>query len=212
VIEMSQAIDKLLSLAGPPLGPPVEPVTKTGSGLLHELVSSVLSHADGFYAFESALHVFPLTGTSGILGIDSWNAADLWRNHYGGMADGFLFFAEDVFGGQFGIKEEVVYSLDPETGETSPLARSVDEWARKILDDYEFMTGYPLAHQWQVANGVLSVGERLLPKKPFVLGGEYSVANLVAMGAVKSMRFRGDLAVQIRDLPDGASITFKIVD
>jgi hypothetical protein len=65
---------------------------------------------------------------------------------------------------------------------------------------------------WQAANGVLTVGERLVPKRPFTLGGEYNLANLVAMEAVKGMRFRGDLAVQIRDLPDGASITFKIVD
>jgi hypothetical protein len=128
------------------------------------------------------------------------------------MTEGLLFFAEDIFGGQFGVKGDVIYSLDTETGELSQLAGSVEEWARKILDDHEFITGYPIAHQWQAQNGTLAAGDRLVPKQPFVLGGEYSVTNIVALEAVKGMRFRGDLAVQIRDLPDGASITFKIVD
>ncbi|RZU53302.1 hypothetical protein EV385_5217 [Krasilnikovia cinnamomea] len=128
------------------------------------------------------------------------------------MAEGILFFAEDIFGGQFGIKDDAIYSFDPETGEAAHLASSVDEWVRAVLGDYEFVTGYPLAHQWQAQYGVLPIGERLVPKRPFVLGGDYTPENLVALEAAKGMRFRGDLAVQLRDLPDGASIKFKIVD
>jgi hypothetical protein len=208
---MSRAIDKLLSIYGPPIRPPIERKVELGSRLANELVTLVLNRVNGFYAFESALHVFPLTENPGAHGIDSWNLPNLWRDHYDGMTDGILFFAEDIFGGQFGVKGDGIYSLDPETGELSHLAGSVDEWARKILDDHEFITGYPLAHQWQAENGPMAAGDRLVPKRPFVLGGEYSATNVVALEAVKGMCFRGDLAVQIRDLPDGASITFNIV-
>lgn len=121
-------------------------------------------------------------------------------------------FAEDIFGGQFAIKGDAIVSFEPETGEVTEIAGSIAGWARKILDDYEVITGYPIARQWQAANGALARGERLIPKRPFVMGGEYSVENLFAVEAVEGMRFRGDIAVQIRDLPDGASITFKIVD
>lgn len=210
---MSQSTEKLLSLAGEPLGSPIESAAAVdGQPFSVDLIEAMLSRVNGFYAFESALHVFPLSGRPGAFGIDSWNEPGLWRDLYRGMADDFLFFAEDIFGGQFALKGDLIYSFDPETGEAVQVAESVDEWARKILDDFEVMTGYPVAHQWQVANGPVRPGDRLVPKRPFVLGGEYSVSNLVVMDAVKGMRFRGELAVQIRDLPDGASITFKIAD
>src|SRR5512138_2055752 len=129
---MSQVIDKLLSVAGPPINPAIGKRVDPGSALAGELVALVLNRTNGFYAFESALHVFPLEARPGIHGIDSWNAPELWRNRYDGMADGLTFFAEDIFGGQFGIKGDAIYSFDPETGECSRLAGSVDEWAGKI--------------------------------------------------------------------------------
>ena len=197
---MSQAIDKLLSIVSPPIGTPVEPRVELGSALANELVALILSRVNGFFAFESDLHMFPLTASGGYHGIDSWNVSDLWRNNYDGMTEGLLFFAEDIFGGQFGIRGDQIYSFDPETGELCQVGGSVDEWARKILDDYEFITGF------------IAAGDRLVPKRPFVLGGEYNVTNLVALEAVKGMRFRGDLAIRIRDLPDGAPIALKVVD
>jgi hypothetical protein len=45
-----------------------------------------------------------------------------------------------------------------------------------------------------------------------VLGGEFAADNLCPLEAAKGMRFRAELATQIRDLPEGASVTFKIVE
>lgn len=61
-------------------------------------------------------------------------------------------------------------------------------------------------------HGVLVEGQRLVPKLPFVAGGEFEVDNLYAADAVEGMRARGNLAVQIRDLPDGAQISYRIVE
>lgn len=80
------------------------------------------------------------------------------------------FFAEDVFGGRFCIKNSKVYTFDPETGSLEYLADDIESWAQILLSDYEVLTGYPLAHQWQKQNGQLAAGKRLLPKVPFVLG------------------------------------------
>jgi len=79
------------------------------------------------------------------------------------------------------------------------------------LRDYELHTGQRLAHAWQSQNRPLKPGERLVPKMPFVTGGEYAIQNLAAIEASRGMRFRGDLAVQIRDLPDGAQIRYSVV-
>ena len=114
------------------------------------------------------------------------------------MANGLFFFAEDAFGGQFAIRGDQVVTFDPETGEVEAYASSIEDWADQLQADYEVMTGQPLAEQWQTANGGLSPGDRLVPRVPFVLGGEFEVANVYAMDAVLGMQVRGDLAVQLR--------------
>jgi len=42
------------------------------------------------------------------------------------------------------------------------------------------------------------------------MGGEYTIENLWAGDAVQGMRFKGDVALQIRDVPDGGAVKLKI--
>lgn len=170
------------------------------------------SPQNGFYAFESALHVFPDRSTGSELGLDQWNSPQLWRAKYEDMAEGLFFFAEDIFGFQFCIRGGDVCTFNPETGDVEPLARDLHEWAEKILSDYNFLTGYPIGHKWQLIHGPIAPRTRLTPKIPFVLGGKFETENLYARDVVEAMRFRGHLAIQIRDLPDGSQIEFQITD
>jgi hypothetical protein len=117
-----------------------------------------------------------------------------------------LFFAEDIFGVQFAVREKQIVSFDPETAECVFLADTLDDWAREILSRYADLTGHPLARAWQQLNGPLPIGKRLIPKIPFILGGKFDVSNLSAVDATQAMRYRGDLWQQIRDLPDGAQV------
>lgn len=205
---MGPRLERLLSVAGPSLGPAVSGV----AGVVSDL-SDLLTRSNGFFAFESALHVLP-SGPApiGTMSVQLWNDADLWRGSYGGAAEDLLFFAEDIFGGQFALSAAGVVSFDPETGDVEQLANDLEGWADRILADYELLTGFPLAHAWQLSHGQLPVTKRLLPKRPFVLGGEFVVENLYALDAVEGMRLRAELATQLRNLPDGASVTFKIVE
>ncbi len=180
------------------------------AGSLADQLLRMLCQRNGFYALESALHVFPTHSSQNEIGIFDWNESALWRSGYKGMADGCLFFAEDVFGGQFCIKDSKVYTFDPETGLLEYLADDIESWVKMLLSDYEVLTGYPLAHQWQKQNGRLPAGKRLLPKVPFVLGGEFVLDNLYLADAVEGMRFRADIANQIKDLPAGAQIRLNI--
>ena len=91
------------------------------------------------------------------------------------------------------------------------MAKGLEEWADAILRDYRVLTGYPLAHQWQELKGAIAPGFRLVPKVPFVTGGKFEIENLYLLDAVTAMRARASFAVQIRDLPDGAKISFKVV-
>lgn len=211
---MTKSVHALLSVASSALS--LEPV-KTIPSMLKQAgrrgceLFELLAQRNGFYAFESAFHLFPLCRAAE-QGIERWNSDELWRNCYQDMTDGCLFFAEDIFGGQFCIKDDLIFTFDPETGELERLASGYEEWAQTILDDYKVLTGQPLAHEWQERYGALPAGKRLIPRQPFVAGGKFEIENLYALDAVKGMRFRADLAIQLRDVPDGAQIEFKIVE
>ena len=212
---MSRALEKLLSVSSLPLGsdePVVDETLLTGCGRLAGELTALLGTRNGFYAFESALHVFPIGRSRDLQNLRAWNEQALWVSAYDGLADGLFFFAEDVFGGQFAIKDNEVWTFDPETGEKEAIASSLEGWAQALVEDYETLTGYPLAHEWQAKYGTIAPGDRLIPKVPFVLGGNFDIANLHALEATKGMLFRASIAVQIRDLPDGAQIHLKVVD
>lgn len=179
---------------------------RAGSSELSEL----LSIKNGFYAFGSALLVRPLAYRGMPLGIAEWNAPALWKYEYEGSLDNFLCFAEDVFGGQFALGRDAVVAIDPETGEVEEVAKTLDGWADAILRDSGYRTGHPLAHDWQAQYGPLAVGHRLVPKVPFVTGGKFVLENLYSIADVEGMRFRGSIARQIRDVPDGGHITFEV--
>ncbi len=206
---MNAAVEKLRKVSGPVLSQSEPRSELLKAGDRERELHSLLFGKNGFLCFESALHVFPSGG--GEISLEAWNARALWRGAYDDMANGILFFAQDVFGNQFGIAGREIISFDAETGEVEVIANSIQKWAEAVLADFEYMTGYPLAHSWQKKNGGLLTHERLVAKQPFVLGGEFDVENLYAMDATNSMRFRGELALQIRDLPDGTSIELKVV-
>jgi hypothetical protein len=209
------SIEKLLSIATSANSlakmPNMVNLAKHSDSLVEEL-SRMLFRKNGFYAFEASLHIFSWDDSmsqDGNFGLQAWNERALWRDCYDGLTDGLLFFAEDIFGGQFAIRENEVIFFDPESGDIEVLAKSIEDWAAKILLNYPELTGYPLAHSWQAINGPISRGKRLLPKIPFILGGDYEVNNLFAVDAVKGMRYRGELWKQLRDLPDGAQVRLK---
>ncbi|HEV7238562.1 MAG TPA: SMI1/KNR4 family protein [Thermoanaerobaculia bacterium] len=205
-------IDDLLAVANGPLIGSVARLNDEaplGGGCLESQLRQLLHSRNGFYAFESALHVFPAGVKKEIIDVETWNAIDLWRYEYGDLTEALFFFAEDIFGGQFCLAENGIYAFDPETAEREWIADDIENWAAAILDDFSNRTGYPLAHEWQTIHGSVSEGTRLAPRLPFVAGGAFSVENLYCASAVDAMRFRGNLACQIHNLPDGAKIQLK---
>ena len=175
-------------------------------------LADLLFHKNGFFTFESSLLVRPFRQHGNPLGILQWNEPQLWKSYYSLELSSVLFFAEDAFGCQFCVKNDVIQSFDPETGQFEELAATLGDWAQLILQDKEFRTGYPLAHDWQVRNKPLLPGTRLLPKLPFVLGGEYGLENLYVCGDVEGMKSRANIAVQIANIPDGEKISIQITN
>lgn len=168
----------------------------------------LLCRRNGFATFESALVVFPGCDSKGVLGLSNWNFKLGWRRFYHGViSPNSICFAHDVFGGQFVISETGISKLDPESGEVTHYAASIDKWAQRLLNNYSEDTGWVLAHEWQVHYRPLLIAERLIPRQPFILGGDYSVSNLIAVNSVTAMEKWGRLYSAIRDIPDGTKAT-----
>ncbi|SMF80757.1 hypothetical protein SAMN06265365_1394 [Tistlia consotensis] len=209
------SLGRLLEISGPPLSiaePTLSPSLSAAAGPHAGALLDLLRRRNGFYAFESALHVFPTHSEGPEIGLDAWNARESWRSEYGDLAHGCLFFAEDVFGCQFAITPDGIQVFDPETGGRTPLADDMERWARLLLLDFRKLTGWPFAQEWQSRHGPMPPGKRLTPKIPFVFGGAFDLDNFFLQDAETGMRFRGRIATRIRDLPDGAEIEFQVID
>ena len=207
---MSKIPKTLIKIASAPLS---EPLGKIDSGpLIEQLVDTFLSKKNGFFAYERALLVRPLSSTDSPLGIVEWNEPDLWKEKYEGDLSEHIFFAENVFGEQYSLTSEGVYSFDSELGEITLIAENLSAWVALILEDTDFITGHSLAKKWQSKNGALSSGERLIPKQSFVLKGEFNIENLIVKPDVEAMKIRAEFANKIANLPDGAEIQFKVTD
>ncbi len=174
-------------------------------------LTALLGARNGFFAFSRALHVFPSTlANVPVMTLEQWNAAPLWVGGYADAAVECLFFAEDIFGTQFCLSHGRVWSFDPETGDKTEVAATIDGWAATILADPDVQLGSGLAAAWERAHGPLPEGQRLVPVTPFVLGGDFTLENLRAMSAVESMRYRADVASQLRGVPDGTAVDLRV--
>lgn len=183
-------------------------ISAVNSSLTREL-ADLLAERNGFYAFESALLVRPSHHTGSPLGLVQWNHEKLWRYAFQSNLVGVFFFAEDIFGMQFCIEQNGISSFDPETGDFEKISDTLHGWATCIVDDYRVRTGWPLGHEWQTVYGAIEPGQRLLPKQPFVLGGEYALKNLYKLNDVEGMLYRASIAIQLRDCPDGSTVVLK---
>lgn len=174
------------------------------------ILGEIISIKNGFYAFESALHILGTGSDRPDIDIVAWNSPDLWIKSYDTIKPDGLCFAEDLFGNQFYMTPNGIYNFDCETGDKEKLARNLKEWCQLILDDYDYLTGYSLAHEWQKRNGPLEPGKRLAAKIPFALEGDFDIDNLQAVNAVDLMLTHADLAVQLNPIPDGTKIKINI--
>jgi hypothetical protein len=85
----------------------------------------------------------------------------------------------------------------------------------QLSTDREFLHDWYMATLVSLANdkcGALTEGRKYCLKIPGVLGGEYGSDNLATAPLVELVRMSGDIARQIKELPDGAQIKLQVVD
>jgi len=211
---MNSALTKLLGVSSDallPLWGNADAKLLEALGEIPVSLLDLLRCKNGFFAFESALHVYPLGCSSSSLDLVQWNEPRGWRYEYGDLLGmPVIFFAQDIFGNQFGISDQAVFLFYSEFAEIEPVAKNLDDWADVFLSDWKGLSGFDLAHEWQIQNRPVTEGERLIPKIPFVVGGKYDLTNLYAGRIMAAMRFRGSLARQLAKIPNGTPISLQI--
>ena len=205
---MASALDKLIDISGSEISSGALESSSSEDATM--LSDCIWRKKNGFYAFNNSLLVRPCTSHSSILSAFDWNQKKVWKETYQFNLSRILFFAENVFGEQYGICGGRIYFLDPETGSVECISDSLEDWANYILSNIDFTTGRLLGQEWQNANRPLMAAERLLPMRPFVLQGSFLIENLVSKRDVEGMRVRAVLSNKIASLPDGADIEFHI--
>ncbi len=97
------------------------------------------------------------------------------------------------------------WRLSPEDVDCEVVANDRDELDR-LSQDQDFLEDWymhALVEQAKESLGELSEGRKYCLVIPGALGGEYGISNIKTAPLVELVRFSGDLAKQIKDLPDG---------
>ncbi len=106
------------------------------------------------------------------------------------------------------------WRLSPEECKCEKVAANREE-LDTLSRDQQFLADWYMSRLTNEARsrlGELAEGRKYCLKIPSVLGGEYGGENLATAPIVDLVRMSGDVAKQIRDLPDGAKVRFKFVD
>jgi hypothetical protein len=92
------------------------------------------------------------------------------------------------------------------------VARNADDFAA-LLRDEEFRTDWEMARLVRGASqklGPLADGRCYCFKLPTVIGGNYEPANMGTISLSELISFSGDMAEQIKDIPDGGQIEINL--
>ena len=112
-------------------------------------------------------------------------------------------------------KQGKYWRISPEELSCEVLARNRRELDALSVDQNFLHDWYmrALVKQAQEQLGPLVSGRKYCLKIPTIFGvGEYAGENLATLSLIELIRVSGDLARQIKDLPDGTPVRLKIVE
>lgn len=115
--------------------------------------------------------------------------------------------AVNVFGEPFFEVGGAVIKVSPETGDEEAVT-PIGDFDFATLDDY--WTASTLKLDWESQNGPIGDDYFLVPITPFVLGGEFVVANLMKIPLEEAIALYRQIRAQISGRPDGAKVSIEV--
>lgn len=175
----------------------------------------VLRVANGFVLKAGLFRLLGASPADPAADLTEWNKSQ-WIREYGELADRTLFFAEDIFGDQYGFRYQNPVDDHPllvkfwcEGGQVEPIrAESLTTWLlTAVLNDR------PSA--WDAELAGVAIQHGLEPRKtehlafclPLILGGEYSMKNLEVLDRTAHLCLLGQISRRNSRLQEGSMIT-----
>jgi hypothetical protein len=119
-------------------------------------------------------------------------------------------FAEDCLGDQFLLRDGRVWRLAAETGEVEALEVGLSGFFEAVqADPVEYLSLHPLL-QFQREGGRLEPGQLLAAFPPFCIKESADGVSLRAIAVDDRRQFLAYLAAQLRDVPEGGQIDFRL--
>ena len=134
----------------------------------------------------------------------AWHGDEALHKLYATVQPGDVPFAQDNFGDQFLLRDEVVMRLFAETGEVEMMAEDLNEFLAAVDIDLE---GY-----LNVQPAQLEPGQLLLAYPPFCFDAAGANIEFSPLPASEVIKFHAQIAAQLKDVPEGAKIEFKVQD
>jgi len=162
---------------------------------------------NGGMFFEDALMFYPETGSK-------YSLIDLnlyLMEKFSFLTKETMFFAQDIFGNQFCFKNNQIFLFFIESGELEYVANKFNEFLEILEEEYDYLTGVAVKKEWEDSHVQLKFGERLCPKKPFILGGGYELDNFYNIETYNNLDYNSNIAIQLYGIPDKTKvkISFK---
>ncbi len=177
----------------------VEVLRELPSGLLR-----ILSDVNGFILYEGCLHVRGASLTPEWHSLRAaWRGPRAFHSLYDSVLPTDVPFAQDQIGDQFLIRDGTVLRLCAETGEVEGLTNTLEDFFSRLSGDIEEFLNVGLSHTMQP-------GQLFLAFPPFCFRESGAGASLRTVAAEEVILFHADLARQIRDVPDGGQVEFKV--
>lgn len=119
----------------------------------------------------------------------------------------------NLFGDVFIVdRDGAVHMLERAACTVSHIASSEEEFWRQIDVDVEGWQLRPLVDVCRGSGKVLGDGQCYAFTTLPVLGGDYAVDNIWVAASEEWFAFTADIFQQIKDLPDGTQVSFKVTD
>lgn len=191
-------------------GPPID-----DPDLLPRLCAAhrqLLETVNGYVAYHGGLHVRGACRSPIWHSLrEAWSGPRAIHRLFPAVSPEDVPFGQDALGDQFVLRDGRVWKLAAEIGELMSLDMPLWDFDAAIRADPDGFLNLAPLRRFQAEGGTLEPGQLLSVMPPFVVkhdGAEnYSYR---AIPAQDRLNFLCDLAAQLRDVPDGTQIQFKV--
>lgn len=184
--------------------------TLTPSSQRQASLLALLQQSNGFWAAGHAVLFLPSgKAVPGLPTLEEFNDPKGWVSKYAGDVGKALFFALDALGQPFGILDDKIVLLDPEAGSLKDIAPGFAKFMEDIESD-SVLSGADVIQGWLDSGRDFDPTKRLMPMPPIIAGGTTDPAGLVLVEVLERAEATASIHEQIKDIPDGQPIRFKV--